>query len=151
MPNPRRLEQSGDLLRAELSDLLQREMRDPRVGFVTITHVRVSPDLSTARVYVSSLGDEAAQRDSLAALRHAAGFLRTMLGGRIRLRTVPKLDFRLDSSMAEAEQVQRALLRLAPELEASKARERAEAEQAAREAAEGGAATAAPDEHEERG
>jgi ribosome-binding factor A len=134
MPS-RRLEQVADLLRAELSDLLRRELQDPRVGFVTITGVEVSPDLRNARVHVSCYGDEQAQQESIRALRHAAGFLRRALNERVRLRTIPQLDFRLDRSMAEAEQVQRALRQLAPELEASAAREQAEA--AARAATEG--------------
>ncbi len=116
-----RLEQVGDLLRAELSDLLQREMQDPRLGFVTITRVDVSPDLRNARVLVSIYGDEAAQRDSLRALRGAAGFLRREIGRRVRLRVIPELHFRPDPSMAEAEKVQRALLQLAPELAAAAA------------------------------
>ena len=123
-----RLEQVGELLRAELSDLLQREMQDPRLGFVTITGVQVSPDLRHARVNVSCYGDETAQRESLRALRGAAGFLRREVGRRVRLRQTPQFSFQLDHSMAEAEQVQRALLQLAPELAASAERERAEAE-----------------------
>ena len=141
MPS-RRLEQVADLLRAELSDLLRRELQDPRVGFVTITGVEVSPDLRNARVHVSCYGDEQAQQESIRALRHAAGFLRRALNERVRLRTIPQLDFRLDRSMAEAEQVQRALLQLAPELEASAAREQ-EAARATTEGAETGGEPAA--------
>jgi ribosome-binding factor A len=122
----RRLEQIGDLLRAELSDLLRREMQDPRLGFVTITNVTVSADLRNARVSVSCYGDEAAQQDSLRALRGAAGFLRSEVGKRIRLRTIPQLSFQLDHSMAHAEEVQRTLNALAPELAASAARAAAE-------------------------
>ena len=121
-----RLVQIGDQIRVELSDLLLREMRDPRLGFVTITQVTVSGDLRHARVGVSCLGDEAAQEESLRALRHAAGFLRTEISKRIRLRTMPQLTFQLDHSMAHAEQVQRTLRTLAPELAASKEREAAE-------------------------
>lgn len=122
-----RLEQIAALLRAELSDLLRREMQDPRLGFVTITGVQVSADLSHARVNVSCYGDEREQRESLRALRGAAGFLRREVGRRVRLRQTPQLSFQLDHSMAEAEQVQRTLLQLAPELAASAERERAEA------------------------
>jgi ribosome-binding factor A len=122
-----RLAQIGDLLQAELSELLRREMQDPRLGFVTILDVDVSPDLHHARVRVSCYGDETEARESLRALRGAAGFLRRELGRRLRLRTIPQLDFRLDHSMAEAEQVQRTLLGLAPELAAVAERERADA------------------------
>ncbi len=135
----RRQEQVADLLRAELSDLLRREMQDPRLGFVTITGVDVSPDLRNARVRVSCYGDETAQKESMRALRGAAGFLRSQIARRVRLRTIPQLDFRLDHSMEQAEQVQRALLALAPELEAAAAREREEA--AASAAGDGAAGT----------
>ncbi len=125
-----RLEQIAELMRVELSDLLLREIKDPRLGFVTITHIKVSGDLAHARVQVSSLGDEQEQRESLAALRSAAGFLRRELGQRIRIRTIPQLDFRLDHSMEEAEKVQRTLLALGPELAAAEERERREREEA---------------------
>lgn len=131
----RRLEQIADLLRAELSELLRREMQDPRLGFVTITDVDVSPDLRNARVRVSILGDDAAQAESLRALKGAAGFLRSEVGKRVRLRTTPQFTFALDHSMEEAEQVQRALRALQPELAAI----------AAREAAEGAATGPTPD------
>lgn len=115
----RRVEQVAGLLRTELSEVVRREVHDPRVGFITITAVDVSPDLKNARVFVSCLGTEEEQRESLRALRHASGFLRTTLGGRLRMRAIPHLDFKLDSSMAEAEEVQRVLIQLAPELHAS--------------------------------
>lgn len=102
-------------------------MQDPRVGFVTITEVIVSADLRNARVNVSCYGDEAAQAESMRALRGAAGFLRTEIGKRIRLRTTPQLNFQLDHSMEQAERVQRTLKSLAPELAASAAREEEEA------------------------
>ena len=68
-----RLEQIGHQIQAELSDLLLREVRDPRLGFVTITQVNVSSDLSIARVNISCYGDETEQKESLRALKHAAG------------------------------------------------------------------------------
>lgn len=123
----RRLEQVADLLRTELSELLQREMKDPRLGFVTITNVTVSADLRNARVNVSCYGDEASQQESLRALRSAAGFLRSEVGRRVRLRTIPQFNFHLDHSMAHAEEVQRTLRALAPELAAAAARDAAEA------------------------
>ena len=128
-----RLEQIGHQIRAELSDLLLREVRDPRLGFVTITEVNVSADLSVARVNISCYGDEAAQNESLRALRHAAGFFRTAISKRVRMRTMPQLIFHLDHSMAHAEEVQRTLKALEPELAAAKARDAAEVVQAAAE------------------
>jgi ribosome-binding factor A len=122
-----RLEQIGHQIQVELSDLLLREVRDPRLGFVTITQVNVSADLSVARVNISCFGDEKEQQESLRALKHAAGFLRTAVSKRVRMRTMPQLIFHLDHSMAHAEQVQRTLKALEPELAAAKAREEAEA------------------------
>jgi ribosome-binding factor A len=130
-----RLEQIGHQIQVELSDLLLREVRDPRLGFVTITQVNVSSDLSIARVNFSCFGDETEQQESLRALKHAAGFLRTAVSKRIRLRTMPQLIFHLDHSMAHAEQVQRTLKALEPELTAAKAREEAEAARAKADAA----------------
>src|SRR3712207_928831 len=102
-----RLEQIAELMRVELSELLLREIKDPRLGFVTITHIKVSGDLAHARVQVSSLGDEREQRESLAALRSAAGFLRRELGQRIPPRPISPLDFRLGHSMEGAGKGQR--------------------------------------------
>ena len=120
-----RLEQIGHQIRSELSELLLREARDPRLGFVTITQVHVSADLSIARVNISCYGDDAAQQESLRALKHAAGFLRTAVSKRLRIRTMPQLIFHLDHSMAHAEEVQRTLKSIEPELAAAKARDSA--------------------------
>ena len=128
-----RLEQIGHQIRTELSELLLREVRDPRLGFVTITEVNVSADLSIARVNISCYGTEQEQKESLRALRHAAGFFRTAISKRIRMRTMPQLIFHLDHSMAHAEEVQRTLKTLEPELAAAKVREAAEAAQATEE------------------
>jgi ribosome-binding factor A len=132
----RRMEQVGDLIRAELSELLRREVRDPRLGFVTITEVTVSADLRNARVNASCYGDAAAQEESLRALRSAAGFLRTAVGKRVRLRTIPHFTFQIDRSMEQAEEIQRTLHTLAPEFAAAAAREAEERAQAEREGAE---------------
>ena len=122
-----RLEQIGHQIRAELSDLLLREVRDPRLGFVTITEVNVSADLSIARVNISCFGSEQEQKDSLRALKHASGFLRTAVSKRVRMRTMPQLLFHLDHSMAHAEEVQRTLKALQPEIAAAHSREATEA------------------------
>jgi ribosome-binding factor A len=122
-----RMEQIGHQIQIELSELLLREVRDPRLGFVTITQVNVTSDLSIARVNISCFGDETEQQESLRALKRAAGFLRTAVSKRIRMRTMPQLIFHLDHSMAHAEEVQRTLKSLEPELAAVKAREEAEA------------------------
>lgn len=94
-----RPERVGDQLRSELSELLSREVHDPGVGFVTLTRVRVTPDLQLARVYYTSLGNDAARRDTARALRRATPFLRHALGRRLRLRRVPELEFLFDKSV----------------------------------------------------
>lgn len=94
-----RPERVADQLRSELSDLLTRHVHDPGIGFVTLTRVRVSPDLQLARIYYTSLGDDAARRQTERALRRATPFLRRELGRRLRLRRIPELEFFFDKSV----------------------------------------------------
>ena len=89
--------------------MLGREVHDPGIGFLTLTRVKVTPDLQLARVYYTTLGDEKAQRETAKALRRAAPFLRRQLGQRIRLRRVPDLEFHYDESIANADRVERIL------------------------------------------
>lgn len=93
----------------ELMELLQREMKDPRVGFATITRVETARDLGHARVWVSVLGSEEEQTRSLDALRDAAPWLRRRLGERLRLRHVPELSVRRDESIESGDRVLRLL------------------------------------------
>ena len=102
----RRQRRVGELLHEELGDLLQKKIRDPRLAFVTITTVEMSPDLRRAHVFVSSLGDQEAM---LAGLRHASGFLRRELGQRLSLRYIPDLTFHLDDSLERGERILRLL------------------------------------------
>ena len=105
----------GDLLKEELSDLLLRNIRDPRIGFVTITEVRVSPDLRHARVYfVTHERGEAAQR-TLEGLESARGYLRGELGRRLRLRYVPDLNFTVDETLDHSFRIQEILKSLETE------------------------------------
>ncbi|HXH28893.1 MAG TPA: 30S ribosome-binding factor RbfA [Candidatus Polarisedimenticolia bacterium] len=99
----------SDLIQEELSRLLLREVRDPRVGFVTVTGTTVSPDLRNVRVYVSVLGDEQARQESLRALNGAAGFLRRAVFKNLRLRYSPVLTFRLDDSLERGDRIERVL------------------------------------------
>ena len=97
---PRR-ERVAELLREEISALMLRDMKDPRVRLASITRVTVSPDLREARVMVSALGDDDERQSVVRALRHAEGFLRGRLGGRLEsLRSSPNLHFELDESIA---------------------------------------------------
>ena len=97
----RRTERVNELLRAEISQLIQREVKDPRVdnGLVSVTEVQVSPDFRRATVYVSHLGDEEQRGDVLAGLQHAAPFLHGLLVHRVSLRNVPQLVFEFDPSL----------------------------------------------------
>jgi ribosome-binding factor A len=97
----RRTERLADLLREELSQLLLREMKDPRLahGLVTITEVQVAPDLHNATVYVSHLGDEVDRDEVLRALTSASHFLHGELTKRLSLRRVPDLHFRFDPTI----------------------------------------------------
>jgi ribosome-binding factor A len=112
---PNRPQQLGELIRAEMSDLLRLEMRDPRVELVSITDVEVSADLKYARIYFSRLGSEKERQETLKALRHATPYLRRQLAPRLTIRQVPEIEFRLDSSLVHGERVLRLLNEL-PEL-----------------------------------
>jgi ribosome-binding factor A len=102
----RRLKRLNVLFRQELSDLVRLELRDPRLSeMVTLTRVDTSPDLTTATVYVSVMGPEEEKANTLAALNHAAPFLRRQLTGRLRIRRTPDIHFEPDQSMEEAARV----------------------------------------------
>lgn len=104
-----RTERIADLIRDEVSRLLLRELKDPRIGFVTITGATVSPDLLQARIYVSVLGDEAARDASIEALQSASGFIQRALFKNLRLRRSPAVTFQLDDSMERGERIERVL------------------------------------------
>jgi ribosome-binding factor A len=89
----------ADQIQRDLSQAIRTELKDPRVGMVTITAVEVSRDLSHARVFVTSLAGAQAMEESLGALRHAAGFLRSRLAHTLTSRTVPELQFVYDESV----------------------------------------------------
>ena len=100
----RRTDRVGDVLRAELSDLLLREVHDPRVKLASITEVDVTTDLKRAIVKVSVLGDDQQRQEAIEGLRHARGFLRTELAHRLRLRATPELIFELDRGAEHSQQ-----------------------------------------------
>jgi ribosome-binding factor A len=99
----------ADQLRAEIADLIAREVHDPGIGFLTITHVNVTPDLQTARVYYTTLGDENARRETARALTRAVPFLRRHIGRRVRLKRVPELEFFFDETVARGDRVEQLL------------------------------------------
>jgi ribosome-binding factor A len=99
----------GEEIRIELSELLTRQVQDPGIGFLTITHVKVTPDLQQARVYYTTLGDLKARRDTAKALRRATPFLRRGIGRRLQLRRVPELEFFFDESVESQDRIERIL------------------------------------------
>lgn len=99
----------GEQIKKELSQLIQSGLKDPRVGFVTVTGVDVTNDLSQAKVYLSVFGDEAQQSDSLKAIEKAGGFLRSEIGKAIRLRHTPELIFKVDESVAYGSHIEKLL------------------------------------------
>jgi len=105
----------GEEIRHEIGDLLVREVKDPGLGFLTITRVQVTADLQLARIYYTQMGDEAARRETRRALERATPFLRRALGRRVRLRRVPALTFHFDESIANQERIERILLDLEAE------------------------------------
>ena len=105
MANPHRQEKLGEQFALELSDLLRTRVKDPRVGFASITHVEISGDLRHAKIFVSVMGSEEERVATMRALKHATGFLRHELAGRIVLRYMPELVFKLDNSIAEGARI----------------------------------------------
>ena len=99
----------AEAIRDELSQLIARDVHDPGVGFITLTRVKVSPDLQAARVYYTTMGDEKAQRETAKALKRATPFLRRQLGQRIRLRRVPEVAFFYDESIAQGDRIEQIL------------------------------------------
>jgi ribosome-binding factor A len=104
-----RISRVAEEIKKELSYMLQMGLKDPRVGFVTITGVEVTNDYSQAKVYVSIFGDEEKRQDSLKALSSAAGYLRTELGKKIRIRHIPELLFKIDSSIDYGRKIEKIL------------------------------------------
>jgi ribosome-binding factor A len=95
-----RIERVNSLIRQEISDLIQHEAKDPRIsGLVSVTEVSTSADLKYARVFISGICNQEERKETLSVLAVAAGFLRSELAQRLRLRHIPELDFRWDDSI----------------------------------------------------
>ena len=124
---PRRIDRVNELLRSEISHLIARQIKDPRVaGVISITEVSASSDLRSARVYVSVMGLERDQQEALVGIRSAASFLRRELRERVNLRHTPHLTFLLDDSIQEGDRVLRLMEGNTPEQFAAEYLERAE-------------------------
>lgn len=115
----RRPERLAEQIKEEVSLIIAGEVEDPRVGSVTVTDAKLSPDLRHAKIYVSVLGNEDEVKGSLAALRHASGFIRAQLGAVLRMRHTPELHFSHDESEVRAARIEELLSE-----EAAAARER---------------------------
>ncbi|MFC7372214.1 30S ribosome-binding factor RbfA [Fictibacillus iocasae] len=89
----------GEQMKKELTDIIGRKLKDPRVGFVTVTAVEVTGDLQQATVYISVFGDEEQRAETLKSLAKATGFIRTEIGRRIRMRKTPDIFFKIDESI----------------------------------------------------
>ncbi len=109
----RRQRRVSELIHREMSMLLMREVRDPRLADITITEVSVTPDLLIARIYYTVLGNAEQERDAAVALDSAVGYLRTQLAGRVRLRLAPELVFELDQSAAYGRRIDELLDQIA--------------------------------------
>jgi len=105
MPNPHRQEKLGEQIAIEVSDLLRTRVKDPRVGFASVTHVEVSGDLRHAKIFVSVMGEPDEKKQTIEALHHATGFLRRELAGRLTVRFMPEIVFRLDNSIEQGAHV----------------------------------------------
>ncbi len=105
----RRPQRLAEGIREEVAQLVGRELKDPRLGFLTVTRVELSSDLAHARVFVGVLGGETDRKRSLEALQHAAGFVRREIGRRLRLRLAPEITFRYDEGLEATDRVARLL------------------------------------------
>ena len=110
----RRTERLNEQLRREISDILHRDVRDPRVGVATVVRVEVTSDLSVARVFVRLGSAQAGRRDALAGLEAASVFVRRELGARVRLRRVPELRFSADRTLDHAGRIEQLLREVGP-------------------------------------
>ncbi|HSI67006.1 MAG TPA: 30S ribosome-binding factor RbfA [Planococcus sp. (in: firmicutes)] len=90
----------AEQMKKELSEIISRKLKDPRIGFVTVTDVEVTGDLQQATVYISVLGEDSVKESTLLGLSKSKGFIRSEIGQRIRLRKTPELSFEIDSSIA---------------------------------------------------
>ena len=111
----RRTDRINEQLKQEISLIVRDEVRDPRVGLATVTAVQASPELDHAKVFVTSLGDEAERDEIVEGLRSAAAFIRKELGSRLHMRRIPELHFEADRVMAEAMRIEQLLREALPE------------------------------------
>ena len=107
-----RVEKLQELIKQEMSKMLLTDLKDPRIGFVTVTDVEVTGDLRGAKIYVSIMGGEEQVKSSLEGLQSALGFIRREIGQRVRLRFTPEISFALDTSLDYGDHIQKLLLQV---------------------------------------
>ena len=107
-----RVEKLQELIKQEMGKMLLTDLKDPRIGFVTVTDVEMTGDLREAKIYVSIMGGEEQVKSSLEGLQSALGFIRREIGQRIRLRFTPEISFALDTSLDYGDHIQKLLLQV---------------------------------------
>ena len=105
----KRKDRVGDQIKKEVSQIIQRELKDPGIGFVTITDVELSPDLKNAKIFYSVLGDEQKRQSSDQALQRAVFFIQHEIGRKMRLKYTPKIKFVYDRSLEKGARIEKAL------------------------------------------
>jgi ribosome-binding factor A len=105
----KRKDRVGDQIKKEVSQIIQRELKDPGIGFVTITDVELSPDLKNARIFYSVLGDEQNKLKSSQALQRAVFFIQHEIGRKMRLKHTPRIKFVYDRSLEKSARIEKAL------------------------------------------
>lgn len=111
----KRSERVSELMLREVSDIIQRRLKDPRIGFCTVTRVILSEDLRHAKIFVSVMGSDEEEQTTLEALDQARGFIRREIGKRIRLRYTPEILFRADHSLEHLDRIGRLLKQISEE------------------------------------
>ena len=111
----KRSTQVAEALKREASDIIAHTLKDPRLGFITVTGVDLADDLRHAKIFLSIMGDAESQKRSLEGLESARGFVRRELGHRLRLKFTPEIDFRIDESVAQGDRIDRLLHQIAEE------------------------------------
>lgn len=113
----KRVNRVAEQMKKELGEIILQKVKDPRIGFITVTDVEVTGDLQNATVFISVLGSDAEKEATLKGLNKAKGFIRTEVGRRIRLRITPEIDFAFDESIAYGNRIQTLLTQVNRETE----------------------------------
>lgn len=110
-----RVEKIQELIKQEVSKIILQELKDPRIGFVTVTQVDMTNDLSSAKIYVSLMGSDQQIKDCWSGLQSSLGYIRREIGKRIRLRCTPDVSFQLDKSLEYSAHIQELLIKIQKE------------------------------------